>query len=107
MSLTTWINAYPETGYVRKKNLPENVQAAQDLHSKGYRVTSRKFRIVTRLDRPDWLEFMQENHCTHGGSDWYLRCLSKDKIYDVSPYILINMESSSRDNAVYIKEEVE
>lgn len=73
---------------------PKNVALAKELHDKGYRVTSRKHRIVSRLDRPDWLEFMQKHHCECGDAEWYLRCLSKDSVKVLSPYVFANLKTS-------------
>ena len=52
----------------------------KDIHSQqGYRITSRKHRMATRIDREDWKE-----HCEEEGfpvdADWYRRCVSKDTI---------------------------
>lgn len=61
----------------------------------GYCVTSRKFGIVSRIDRPDWKEYMakqQRPWSLKEGLEWvealgeqdaedfYRRCYSKDKL---------------------------
>jgi hypothetical protein len=51
------------------------------LRDLGYRVVSRRYGMVSRLDRDDWV--LTETHfhgCPSGDNeDWYRRCRSKDK----------------------------
>ncbi len=52
----------------------------------GYRRTSRKYGIISRVDRPDWKEFLARKGMLIGpgregnGADHYRACYSKDKI---------------------------
>ena len=61
----------------------------------GYCITSRKWRMASRIDRPDWKEYMAEKHAPwnpkgdgmkwvnllgNGAGDHYRRCYSKDNI---------------------------
>lgn len=59
----------------------------------GYRIVSRKYGIIARLDRPDWKEFLREkypNWFGKGGgfssiselqaADYYRRIYSKDTL---------------------------
>ena len=63
--------------------------------NKGYCVTSRKFGIVSRIDRADWKIYMAKKHSPWsleeglewvealgeaGAEDHYRRCYSKDSI---------------------------
>ena len=61
----------------------------------GYRCTSRKYGILARIDRPDWVEFLKHelmredeeglpNLGDGGWEDFYRRVHSKDKI-EISP----------------------
>lgn len=58
-----------------------------DYAAEGYRITSRKYGTVSRIDRPDWKEFLLEEYPNWIGimtdvqiADHYRRCYSKDKI---------------------------
>ncbi len=67
---------------------------AGNLHNQGYRRTSNKYKIVSRIDRDDWLDVLAKSmNCTRAdfykldGSgvadnwkDHYIRCYSKDKL---------------------------
>lgn len=55
----------------------------------GYCVISRRHRLATRLDRPDWLEHMNaQSNCKFrrniGGASQYRRVYSHDRI-DIPP----------------------
>lgn len=73
---------------------------ADRLMRRGYRVVSRRGRIVSRVDREDWQEF-----ALSGGypvcSDWYRRCLSEDNRV-VSQQVIRLMKTSSNDPIGYI-----
>lgn len=56
------------------------------LKRQGYCVTSRRYRIVSRIDRPDW-------QSVHQCPDFYRRCCSKDQL-TVSPIILKRLKIS-------------
>ena len=68
---------------------------AQYLINQGYAITSRKFGILSRIDRPDWREAMALKHAPwdaagegmrwvralgNGAADFYRRVYSRDKI---------------------------
>ena len=68
---------------------------AKDYIGAGYRVTSKRHRMVSRIDRDDWQEYMAEQHApwdieegrkwvrTLGGraaADHYRRVYSKDEL---------------------------
>jgi hypothetical protein len=47
------------------------------LISIGFSIISRRYGIVSRIDRPDWIDWcVDNNHPTC--PDYYRRCLSKD-----------------------------
>lgn len=56
------------------------------LKRQGYCVTSRRYRIVSRIDRADW-------HSIHPCPDFYRRCCSKDQL-TVSSVILKRLKIS-------------
>ncbi len=82
-----------------------------DLISRGYRRTSRKFGTISRVDRPDWREYMAKEHApwnieeglewveTLGDSagDYYRRVLSKDHKEIGQEYAKFFPSSSDRD----------
>lgn len=68
---------------------------SSDYEKKGYRIVSRKYGIISRIDREDWKEYMAEKHAPwdieeglawikHLGdlhaADFYRRCHSKDTV---------------------------
>ena len=68
---------------------------AKELMEMGYRVTSRKWGLVSRIDRPDWKEYMAKHHSPHsleeglewvkllgeaGAEDHYRRVYSEDTL---------------------------
>lgn len=67
---------------------------AHRLALSGYRCTSNTYRMVSRIDRPDWIEWMASQHApwsrvqglawVHGlgigAGDHYRRCYSKDTL---------------------------
>jgi len=66
--------------------------AADALRALGYCVTSRKFGLISRIDREDWKEYMASKHVSGNGMAWvkclgeigaedhYRRCYSKDTL---------------------------
>lgn len=36
--------------------------AKSDYEKQGYRITSRKYGMISRIDRDDWKEYMAEKH---------------------------------------------
>lgn len=71
-----------------------------ELRSCGYYVTSRKGLIATRIDRPDWLEFMlEQGHSLETSSrgqlaDQYRRVYFNDKVR-ISPEQLRELSNSN------------
>lgn len=67
----------------------------EKLIASGYARTSNRYKMVSRLDRPDWKEHMAASHPDgmdwvnrlgdRNAADWYRRCLSKDNIEGISP----------------------
>ena len=71
-------------------------EKAIELVRQGYRRTSNKHRLASRIDRPDWRDVMAKHHsprdweevgltwvnCMTPGdaADYYRRCLSKDTV---------------------------
>jgi hypothetical protein len=92
----------------------------QELIAKGYRLVSRKYRLVARIDRPDWAQVLvdtlapwmkkstEENYARAikemeeniGMRDWYRRCMSKDtiKVSDIRGF-----PNSSHDPVGYVE----
>lgn len=56
------------------------------LKRQGYCVTSRRYRIASRIDREDW-------QSVHASADFYRRCCSKDQL-TVSSTILKQLKTS-------------
>lgn len=68
----------------------------EDYVNAGYRVVSRKYGMISRIDRDDWQEYMAEKHAPwdpqgqgmrwikalgpHHAADHYRRCYSKDTL---------------------------
>lgn len=74
---------------------------AKELKRSGYRVTSRKSGIASRVDRPDWEQFCKDNgHPVD--ADWYRRCLSKDNIY-VGSAVARKLGTSCHDKTGYVE----
>lgn len=57
---------------INKEDIPK-------LIAQGYCRTSRRFGLVSRIDRKDWKEFCHKNKYPID-ADWYRRCLSKDTL---------------------------
>lgn len=88
---------------------------AEELIRYGYRVISRKFGILARIDRSDWKEVMAKEHAPwniRGGRSWvqalgndaydhYRRCCSKDRI-EVPLNIARKIPNSNHDTTGYV-----
>ena len=82
------------------------------LIARGYRRTSRRHGMISRIDRPDWLEFLakelradiaQLKKAPAGQwEDHYRRCYSKDVI-TVPHTVALSVPGSSGDAAGYVK----
>lgn len=63
-------------------------KAMQRLIAMGYRRTSRRFGLISRIDRPDWVEFLKSQGLGHAEAnskngcweDFYRRVYSKDTL---------------------------
>lgn len=73
---------------------------AEEYIAQGYRVTSRKHRTISRIDRSDWKEFLLEKYPNWVGvlsdtqiADHYRRIYSKDDL-TVSVGIIKKMPNS-------------
>ncbi len=76
----------------------------------GYRRTSRKYGIISRVDRPDWKEFLARKGMLIGpgregnGADHYRACYSKDKIElgTEFAYLALEVPTSGHDAVGFI-----
>ena len=74
----------------------------------GYRRTSRKFGIISRVDRPDWKEFLARKGMLIGperegnGADHYRAVYSKDKITLEPPSLALEVPTSGHDPVGFI-----
>lgn len=94
----------------------EHRAEAETLALQGYRRTSSKYGMLSRVDREDWQEFMAKTHApwdinegrawVYGlgtrAADQYRRCYSRDKI-TVSTSISKFVPSSSHDTIGYVQ----
>ena len=101
--------------------LDDHIAEALRLASQGYRRTSGRHHIVSRVDRPDWKEFMAASQApwdaergTTDGMDWvralgrnaadhYRRVYSKDKIEGVPFETFRLIPGSSGDDTGYVE----
>lgn len=95
-------------------------KTAEDLIRRGYRRVSNKYRIVSRIDRPDWREFMAKEHAPwdpqgdgmgwvfllgrQAGSaeDHYRSVYSKDNIENIPNEIFKQIPGSGYDPVGYV-----
>ena len=91
------------------------MKTAQQLINAGYRRTSNSYRMVSRVDRPDWKEHMAKQHSPwsfedgmkwvnglgSSASDHYRRVYSKDTLM-VSPTVFSKIPTSIHDPVGYI-----
>jgi hypothetical protein len=85
---------------------------AEELMAMGYRRTSNRHRIVSRIDRPDWALPIAQTTSTRSvdviyadpscWEDYYRRCCSKDKI-TIDSYTSAHMKGSSGQVTGYIE----
>ena len=85
-----------------------NVKYIKKLIAQGYRRTSRKYGLISRIDRSDWREHMAAGHVS--GMRWvkcleqpsgsadndYRRCISKDTL-EISPSLSLKIPISDHD----------
>lgn len=88
------------------------------LIAQGYRRTSNKYGMVSRIDRPDWIEVLAkelhrapadfyvpgEPEPSGSWCDYYRRCLSKDTI-TLHVEVARQIPTSSHDPVGYIPKE--
>lgn len=74
---------------------------ANKLMKQGYRRTSHFHKMLSRIDREDWMQ-----HCIEErypvDPDWYRRCVSKDTI-TVSYEVCKLVKSSCHDHIGYVE----
>lgn len=69
----------------------------------GYRRTSRKHGMISRIDRPDWKEVLAREGMLFGlgregnGADHYRACYSSDKITLKPPSLALEVPTSGHD----------
>jgi len=92
-----------------------NREGLERLKKQGYRIISRKYGVVARIDRSDWKEYMASKHCN--GMDWvevldrlnhaedhYRRCYSNDKIELIPDRLLVEViPNSNSERTGYIE----
>lgn len=81
----------------------QTLMTAEHLIAKGYRVVSRKHKLIARVDRPDWREFLKSCGLGHCDADFYRRVYSKDCI-TVSRDVLQDVPNSNADPVGYVGE---
>jgi hypothetical protein len=94
----------------------ETTLDAKELTRRGYRRVSRKYRLVSRIDRPDFVEVLAEdmNHApadffTRGERrvegrwcDYYRRGLSKDVLHVPDEAVFLGVPPSDHDDVGYV-----
>lgn len=80
---------------------------AEELTSMGYRRVSNKYGMVARIDRPDWLRYMREQHPNWADApvsmiaDYYRRCVSVD-VLTVPHEVALGVPTSCHDATGWI-----
>lgn len=84
---------------------------AKDLRAQGYRRTSNRHHLVSRIDRPDWAEALAEymhqgrdkadEYRTANWADFYRRVLSNDTL-TVSAYTAKAVGASGNDPVGFV-----
>lgn len=80
-------------------------QQIKKMIAEGYRRTSNRFGLVSRIDREDWKQYCIDNKYPVD-ADWYRRCLSKDTV-EVGRTRGREFPPSSNDDTGYIEREGE
>lgn len=90
---------------------------SKELTAQGYRRISNRFRIISRIDHPDWKEYMAREHAPWDieegmqwvlnfrpgeAEDWYRRCLSKDILKNIPEEIYQEIPGSGHDPIGYV-----
>lgn len=93
----------------------KDVQTAQKLMAQGYRRTSWKHRLVSRIDRPDWVQILAvglrrapadfyvpgESNPSGSWCSYYRACLSEDT-KTVTPEVIQLIPTTGHDPVGYI-----
>ena len=89
--------------------MPDIQQSDEELIRLGYRCTSRKYGIISRIDRPDWVLFLIEKlnqpELISGDGSWedfYRRVYSRDKL-ELSPSRARKFPTSSWDPIGFVE----
>ncbi len=80
-------------------------ETAKQLIDRGYRVISRRFKTVARIDRPDWMykgPNGQETWDDNMDPDYFRRVLSRDVIERVPRGLIDVIPNSSHDWVGYV-----
>lgn len=97
------------------------VAEALRLAAMGYRRTSNRHRMVSRVDRPDWREYMAQQHAPwdaergtqdgprwvrclgEGAADHYRRTHSEDNLEGLPPDVFRRIPGSNGDDTGFVK----
>jgi len=89
---------------------PEHTDlSVEQLIARGYRRTSNKHRMLSRIDRPDWWEVLTEHlHRIPPGPrsqwpDFYRRVLSNDTVIALA-YVARQVPTSGHDPVEYVED---
>jgi len=77
------------------------VALGKRLAEMGYRRVSNRFRIVSRVDRPDWK--MDNGHGHTLDADYYRRVVSQDCIEGVPGSAFVLVPNSTHDATEYVE----
>lgn len=94
-----------------KMKAQRDIELADDYIAKGYRVTSNRHCIISRIDREDWVHHLKE--CTgidtvddtileEHWCDYYRRCISKDNL-TVDQHVCRLIPNSSYDTTGFVR----
>lgn len=83
-------------------------KTAKELIKMGYRVVSRNFCLISRIDRADWLRVLKNDHSNaennEGWENFYRRGKSKDVI-TVSVSVMRQIPNSGNEKTGFMKKE--
>lgn len=104
---------------IREGKVKKQMINTEKLIAQGYRCISRKFGLISRIDRADWREHMAQKHspwdpkgdgmrwvgCLElqpgSAEDQYRRCYSKDTL-EISPSASFKIPCSDHDPVGFI-----
>jgi hypothetical protein len=80
---------------------------AKELTDMGYRRISNRYRIISRIDRPDWIKWLEDkgfmiSFPLGSTADFYRRVFSKDKIEGVKLSVYKKIPPSGHDYVGYV-----